>query len=207
MQDLGDRRQGWYAQVGLVRAQAASAWASSQEKLGRALVQWRQGFQQEYGEKSEAWRQAYLNMGESKLAWVEATREKAGQAGNEAILSEVGASAEDSSRNAGTLLVSGMSYDAKEATVAVEGLLGEVGSAEALERAEADECRDRVRRSGGGACGVVSRHLGGEDRGRGEEVCSAEQEAHRAALHQYHFDITIPSNSVSHEYRPLNWRL
>ena len=132
MQDLGDRRQGWYAQVGLVRAKAASAWASSQEKLGRALVQWRQGFQQEYGEKSEAWRQAYLNMGESKLAWVAATREKAGQAGNEAILSEVGASAEDSSRNAGTLLVSGMSYDAKEATVAVEGLLGEVGSAEAL---------------------------------------------------------------------------
>ena len=87
-------------------------------------MQWRQGFQQEYAEKSEAWRMAYLNMGESKLGWVAATREKAAQAGNEAILSEVGASAEDSSRNASTLMISGMSYDPKEATVQVGGAAG-----------------------------------------------------------------------------------
>ena len=90
---------------------------------------------------------AYLNMGESKLGWVAATREKAAQAGNEAILSEVGASAEDGSRNASTLMIGGMSYDPKEATVQVEGLLGEVGSAQASDRAAQDECRDRVGRS------------------------------------------------------------
>jgi len=44
----------------------------------RALGEWRKGFQQEYADKSEAWRMAYLNLGERKLEWVQATREKAG---------------------------------------------------------------------------------------------------------------------------------
>jgi hypothetical protein len=130
--DLGDRRQSWYAQVALVKAKATSAWQASQEKLTRAWGEWRSTFQQEYGDKSEAWRLSYLNLGERKLEWVEETREKSGKVGNEAILSEVGASADDHSRNASSILIAAMSYDAEEASRKVEGLLGEVGSAQAL---------------------------------------------------------------------------
>ena len=132
LQDLQDRQQAWYAQVGLVRAKAASSWDSSQQKLVRFLGEWRQGFQQEYQDKSEAWRMAYLDMSERELQWVHETQEKASKVGNEAILSEVGASADDSARAASTLMVSQMSFDAKETNLRVEGLLGEVGSAQAL---------------------------------------------------------------------------
>ena len=100
--------------------------------MGRALTAWRQGFQREYADKSEAWRQAYLNLGESKLGWVKAVEVKAAQAGNESILSEVGASADDSSRNAGTLMIGGMSYDPNEASAQVEALLSEVPSDQSL---------------------------------------------------------------------------
>ncbi len=99
VQDLGDRSQSWYAQVGLVRAKAASSWEASQQKLGRAWGEWRQGFQQEYADKSEAWRMAYLGMDERSSSGWRPRRAKAAQAGNEAILSEVGASADDGTRN------------------------------------------------------------------------------------------------------------
>ena len=132
VQDLGDRRQSWYAQVGLVRAKAASSWEASQQKLVRIWEEWRQGFGQEYTQKSEAWRMAYLNMGERKLEWVQEVQQKGSQAGNEAILSEVGSSADDSSRSASTMMIGQMSFDGKEVSLRVEGLLGEVGSAQAL---------------------------------------------------------------------------
>ena len=132
VQDLGSRQQTWYAQVGLVRAKAASAWDESQQKLLEAFGQWREGFQQEYCDKSDAWNVAYLGLVEKKDDWVQATREKAAKAGNEAILGEVGASADDSSRSASTLLIGDISYDPKEATTKVQTLLAEVGSGQSL---------------------------------------------------------------------------
>ena len=99
LQDLGDRKDSWYAQVGLVMAKAASAWDSSQEKLAKAFGQWQDGFHREYSNKSDAWNVVYLGFTESKDEWVQATGKKAAQVGNEAILAEVGASADDSSRN------------------------------------------------------------------------------------------------------------
>jgi hypothetical protein len=132
LQDLSDRKSTWYAQAGLVMAKASSAWDSSQQKLARAFGEWQQAFQQEYSDKSDSWNVAYMGFAESKDQWVQATGKKAAQVGNEAILSEVGASADDSSRNASTLLVGAMSYNTKEAAEKVEALLGQVGSGQSL---------------------------------------------------------------------------
>jgi hypothetical protein len=132
MTNLGDQRQGWYAQVGLVFAKAASAWDSSQQKLAQSISTWRQGFQQQYSAKSEAWRLSYLNFGQQKLDWVQQIETKAATAGNEAILSEVGASADDAMRSASSPLIASMSFDPQEANLQVEGLLSQVGSAQAL---------------------------------------------------------------------------
>ncbi len=132
MTDLGDQRQTWYAQVGLVRAKAASAWDASQQKLASSISAWRQGFQQQYAQCSDAWRFSYLNFGEQKLQWVQQVGTKAARAGNEAILSEVGASADDAMRSASTPMIASLSFDPKEATLQVEGLLSQVGSDEAL---------------------------------------------------------------------------
>jgi hypothetical protein len=75
---------------------------------------------------------AYLNLGERKLEWVRDIREKAGKVGNQAILSEVGASADDCSRNASTFMIAALSYDPREATSKVEALLTQVGSDQSL---------------------------------------------------------------------------
>jgi hypothetical protein len=132
MTELVDQSQTWVAQARLMQAKSASAWDASTQKLTRSIAAWRQGFQEQYTAKSEAWRLSYLNFGQQKLQWVQQLGAKAAQAGNEAILSEVGASADDAMRSASTPMIASMSFDAKEATLQVEGLLGEVGSAQAL---------------------------------------------------------------------------
>jgi hypothetical protein len=109
-----------------------SSWDASQQKLGRSLVEWRQSFQYEYGQKSEAWRMAYLSFGERQLEWAQEVEANAAKVGSEAILSEVGASADDAMRAASTPMIASMSFDEEEASLRVEGLLGEVGSAQAL---------------------------------------------------------------------------
>ncbi len=122
-EDLQTQQSQWQASMETILKRAETQWETAFDALETQHTNWQSAFATAYQDRAAAWDASYAKLETGKAGWVQDAATKAASIGSEAVLGQLGQSAEGAIRDARSIVVSDLGISAPDARAAVAGIL------------------------------------------------------------------------------------